>query len=109
MLQTGPDLNQELTVKFQVIDQPRDGAELGEDFALAQNESCPQVEDSNQTCVTFGRGERTAVFHVIIKHDNILETNESFHLVLHSVFKAYPDIIEVVIMEGFSRMFNRID
>lgn len=103
VLRTGPDLSQETTVRLQWLLQSRDDAEFGADFSLPQNESC--FDDSNLTCITFAAGERRAVFHVIIKHDNRLETNESFHVILHSAFKVYPDIIKVFIMEGYLRKF----
>lgn len=106
LLRTGPDLSQETDVKCQWwLQQGRDHATDGLDFALPQNESCP--DDSTSSCITFRPGERRVELHIIIKHDNVLEPNESFHLILETAYKVYPDVMNVIIMEGFSRKFTR--
>ena len=102
LLRTGPDLSDTTTVKCQTIRNPGDSAEDNIDYALPRNESCIGLEE-NLSCVTFDTDQRIAVLHVIIKHDQILEGNESFHLVLHSGFKAYPDVMKVVILEATQR------
>ena len=101
---TGPDLSVvTLPDKLQWLRESReDEATFGLDFDLPDNESCTEG-NPDLSCVTFAPGQTTAMFHVIIKHDRILEPNESFHLVLNSPYRVNPYSMKVTILESAPR------
>ena len=103
---TGPDLTVETAnVKLLwLLESGEDEAEFGKDFDLPTNESCTGG-NSGLSCVTFAPGQTSAVLHVVIKHDRILETNESFHLVLNSGFRVDPYGMKVTILESAPRKY----
>ena len=101
---TGPDLTVETTVRLQwLIESGEDDASFRLDFDLPANESCSAGQNSGPSCVTFAPGQTTAVLHVIIKHDQILEANESFHLLLLSSFRCTPYGMKITILESAPR------
>lgn len=107
---TGPDLTFEMpAVKLQsYIESGEDDAMFGTDFDLPANESCPE-RNPGVSCVTFAPGQTTAVLHVIIKRDTILEANESFHLIIISPFRHTPYGMKVTILESAPRkLLNNI-
>jgi hypothetical protein len=101
---TGPDLTVEMpAVKLQsYIENGEDDAIFRVDFDLPANESCSET-NPGVSCVTFEPGQTTAVLHVIIKRDAILEGNESFHLVIISPFRHTPYGMKVTILESAPR------
>ena len=99
---TGPDLTVEMPAVKLHIESGEGNAIFGVDFDLPANESCPEG-DSRDSCVTFAPGQTTAVLHVIIKHDQILEANESFHLVIISSFRSPPYGMKITILESAPR------
>ena len=101
---TGPDLSVEtLPVRLQwLLESGEDKATFGQDFDLPHNESCVG-EYSRLSCVIFAPWQTTAVLHVIIKRDQVLEANESFHLVLNSPYRVSPYGMKVTILESAPR------
>ena len=101
---TGPDLSFEMpAVKLRsYIENGEDDAIFMVDFDLPTNESCPEM-NPEVSCVTFAPGQTTAVLHVIIKRDTILEANESFHLIIISPFRHAPYGMKVIILESAPR------
>lgn len=106
---TGPDLTVEMPiVRLQSYIESGDDAIFGVDFDLPANESCPEGP-SGVSCVTFAPGQTIAVLHVIIKHDRILEANESFQLVIISSFRHDPYSMKVTILESAPRKSIKVN
>ena len=103
--QAGPDLTVKIpAVKLRLLESGENDATFGEDFDLPANESCSgENSEPVPSCVTFAPGQTTAVLHVIIKHDQILEANESFHLLLSSSYRCTPYSMKVIILESAPR------
>lgn len=102
IVRTGPDLRSETNVTVHWLIQIRDNAVPGVDFSLDPSQSCSD-EISDASCVTFGSGESRIDVNVTIKHDNLLEANETFHLILDTGYKVFPDIVRVVILDSSPR------
>ena len=99
---TGPDLTVEMPAVRLHIESGEGDATFREDFDLPANESCPEG-DSGDSCVTFAPGQTTAVLHVIIKHNQTLEANESFYLVIISSFRSPPYGMKITILDSAPR------
>ena len=103
--QAGPDLTVNIpAVKLRLLESGEDDATFGVDFDLPANESCSgENSEPVPSCVTFAVNQTTAVLHVIIKHDQILEANESFHLLLSSSYRCTPYSMKIIILESAPR------
>ena len=100
ILRTGPDLNVTTSLRLWPLLMDGDHAVGEEDFAFPQNESCPEGQ-ALLSCGVFTPGQSRIVLHVIIKHDSVLEPNQSFHLKLDSQSEA----LEVIILDASPREF----
>ena len=98
IMRTGPDLNVETTLRLFPLLMDDDNAVAGEDFTFPENERCSEG-NSLLSCGVFRSGQSMMILHVIIKHDNVLEPNKSFHLRLES----QPKGLEMVILDASPR------
>ena len=94
-------------VKLRSIESGEDDAMFGVDFDLPANESCPEGTPG-VSCVTFAPNQTTAVLHVIIKHDQIVEVNESFHLAIISSYRWAPYGMKITILESAPRKLVKL-